>query len=65
MNRPMAPIPLPTGPMLLKFHPKLSSTLVVVSHNGTFQFIDTQAGPTARFYQVCIIIFRIYIQIVI
>ena len=43
MQQFMNPIQIKTGAFMLKYHPKLSSTLFVVSQ-GFFQICDTQAG---------------------
>lgn len=36
----MSPIPFPTPPALVKFHPRLSSTVIVASSDGRVQTID-------------------------
>ena len=49
----LPPLPFPIGPSHLKFHPKLSSTILAASQNGQFQICDI-ANPNANvaFFQV-------------
>ena len=43
-----------SGPTLLKFHPKLSSTLLVASARGVFTLADAGGAPYSHYEQVCI-----------
>lgn len=43
-----------SGPTLLKFHPKLSSTLLVASARGVFTLADAGGATYSRYEQVCI-----------
>ena len=38
--RPLSPIPFPSPPALVKFHPRLTSTVVVASAEGRVQILD-------------------------
>ena len=40
------------GPPLLKFHPKLSSTLLVASARGVFTLADANGAAYSRYEQV-------------
>lgn len=40
MMRPLLPVAFAAGPMLLRFHPKLTSTAIVSSQTGLFQVVD-------------------------
>lgn len=43
----------PPGAFLLKFHPKFSSSLFIVSQNGQIQICEAQGDPTSlQMYQV-------------
>jgi PAB-dependent poly(A)-specific ribonuclease subunit 2 len=42
MMRILRPLNFPPGALLLKFHPKFSSTLIIVSQAGQFQLCDAQ-----------------------
>ena len=42
-----------SGPTLLKFHPKLSSTLLVASARGVFTLADANGAAYSRYEQVC------------
>ena len=42
-----------SGPTLLKFHPKLSSTLLVASARGVFTLADAGGATYSRYEQVC------------
>lgn len=53
--RSLPPIAFPTGPSMLKFHPKFYSTVVIVSQNGQFQLCDVQGDPSMasmQYYQI-------------
>lgn len=51
--RPLPPLQTHGMPCLLRFLPKFTSTMVVVSGDGTFQLLDTEAGETSESrYQV-------------
>ncbi|KAI8820757.1 ubiquitin carboxyl-terminal hydrolase-domain-containing protein [Fimicolochytrium jonesii] len=49
--RALAPIPFPSGPTFLRFHPRLTSTVVGASPNGQFQFCNAVNTSEATFYQ--------------
>ena len=40
MNKFLTPISFPTGPAIVKFHPKYPTTLVTIAHNGDFLIGD-------------------------
>ena len=50
--RPMSPIPFPTPPALVKFHPRLSSTVVVSSAEGRVQMLDLREVGKGSVFQV-------------
>lgn len=53
--RPLSPIPFPSPPALVKFHPKLSSTVLVLSAEGRGQMLDLKNlvnGHTGSLFQV-------------
>ena len=50
--RPLAPISFPSGPCFLRMHPKLSTTVFIVSHSGQFHVLDVVNTSDIRFYQV-------------
>ena len=41
-----------SGPTLLRFHPKLSSTLLVASARGVFTLADANGAAYSRYEQV-------------
>lgn len=41
-----------SGPAMLKFHPKLSSTLLVASARGVFTMADANGAAYSRYEQV-------------
>ena len=41
-----------SGPAMLKFHPKLSSTLLVASARGVFTLADANGAAYSRYEQV-------------
>ena len=41
-----------SGPAMLKFHPKLSSTLLVASSHGVFTLADANGAAYSRYEQV-------------
>ena len=43
-----------SGPSMLKFHPKLSSTLLVASARGVFTLADAGGAAYSHYEQVCI-----------
>ncbi|TPX57736.1 hypothetical protein PhCBS80983_g03604 [Powellomyces hirtus] len=49
--RALAPIPFPSGPSYLRFHPRLSSTVLAASQNGQFQMCNAVNTAEASFYQ--------------
>lgn len=44
--RVLLPLSVPTGPYFTRFHPKFSSTIVVVSQQGRYELCDVQSGVT-------------------
>lgn len=48
-----------SGPALLNFHPKLSSTLLVASARGTFTLADANGAAYSRYEQVLILVCNI------
>ncbi|GAB5593792.1 poly(A)-specific ribonuclease [Umbelopsis nana] len=56
--RSLAPIPFPSGPVFLKMHPRLSTTVFIVSQSGQFQVCDVTNvamglhTPAGQFYQI-------------
>ncbi|CAO3669082.1 unnamed protein product [Umbelopsis vinacea] len=56
--RSLAPIPFPSGPVFLKMHPRLSTTVFIVSQSGQFQVCDVTNlamglhAPAGQFYQI-------------
>jgi len=44
--RVLLPLSVPTGPYFVRFHPKFSSTIVVVSQQGRYELCDVQSGVT-------------------
>ncbi len=52
--RPLSPIAFPPGALFLKFHPKFSSSLFIVSQNGQLQLCEAQGDLTnVQMYHVC------------
>ncbi|KAJ3140255.1 poly(A)-specific ribonuclease [Geranomyces variabilis] len=49
--RALAPIPFPSVPNYLRFHPRLSSTVVAAAQNGQFQISNAANTAEASFYQ--------------
>ncbi|CAG8494661.1 13748_t:CDS:10 [Funneliformis mosseae] len=49
--RPLVPMPFPTGPCFLKMHPKLSTTVFIVSQSGQFHVCDIGNTSDIHFYQ--------------
>ena len=43
-----------SGPTLLKFHPKLSSTLLVASARGVFTLADASGAAYSHYEQGCV-----------
>lgn len=53
MMQMLPPISFPFGTIALKFHPKFSSTLIIVSQTGVFQLCDVQGSlDTIQNYHV-------------
>ncbi|KAJ2956748.1 hypothetical protein NQZ79_g7424 [Umbelopsis isabellina] len=56
--RALAPIPFPSGPIFLRMHPRLSTTVFIVSQSGQFQVCDVSNlamglhAPAGQFYQI-------------
>lgn len=48
----MATIPFSAGPALLRFHPRLSSTLLVAASSGIFSLAQIQGAPYTPMTQV-------------
>ena len=44
--RPLPPITFPPGAFLLKFHPKFTSSLFIISQSGQLQFCEAQGDLT-------------------
>jgi hypothetical protein len=54
MMQMLRPIAFPPGAFSLKFHPKFSSTLIIVSQSGAFQLCDAQGTlGLVQNYHVC------------
>ncbi|RIA93213.1 ubiquitin carboxyl-terminal hydrolase-domain-containing protein [Glomus cerebriforme] len=49
--RPLVPMSFPTGPCFLKMHPKLSTTVFIVSRSGQFHVCDIGNPSNIHFYQ--------------
>ncbi|TPX70585.1 hypothetical protein SpCBS45565_g01672 [Spizellomyces sp. 'palustris'] len=49
--RALPPIPFPSGPNYLHFHPKISSIILAASQNGQFQLCDVANASNVRFFQ--------------
>ncbi|CAG8580781.1 604_t:CDS:10 [Cetraspora pellucida] len=49
--RPLAPIPFYSGPCFIRMHPKLSTTVFVVSRSGQFHVCDVGNVSDIHFYQ--------------
>ncbi|KAJ3043872.1 poly(A)-specific ribonuclease [Rhizophlyctis rosea] len=48
----LPPLPFPVGPSLLKFHPKLSGTILAASQSGQFQICDVaNQSSNVSFFQ--------------
>mgnify|MGYP001590630176 FL=1 len=50
--RPMSPIPFPSPPALVKFHPRQPSTVVVASAEGRVQLLDLREVGRGSVFQV-------------
>jgi PAB-dependent poly(A)-specific ribonuclease subunit 2 len=54
MMQMLHPISFPLGAFSLKFHPKFSSTVIIVSQSGAFQLCDAQGTlGVVQNYHVC------------
>ena len=57
--REITPLSFPSGPVLLQFMPKLSSTVLAAAQSGAFQMVDYTHGVlahksnTQRIYNTC------------
>ncbi|GAA5946166.1 hypothetical protein JCM3765_000141 [Sporobolomyces pararoseus] len=50
--RPLSPIPFPTPPALVRFHPRLSGNVVVASADGRVQMLDLKDVSKSTVFQV-------------
>lgn len=50
--RPLSPIPFPTPPALVRFHPRLSGNVVVASAEGRVQILDLKEVGKGSVFQV-------------
>ncbi|GAA6005194.1 hypothetical protein JCM11491_002615 [Sporobolomyces phaffii] len=50
--RPLSPIPFPTPPALVRFHPRLSGNVVVASADGRVQLLDLKDVGKSSVFQV-------------
>ncbi|GAA5868955.1 hypothetical protein JCM16303_000318 [Sporobolomyces ruberrimus] len=50
--RPLSPIPFPTPPALVRFHPRLSGNVVVASSDGRVQLLDLKDVSKSSVFQV-------------
>ncbi|CAG8616504.1 10808_t:CDS:10, partial [Acaulospora morrowiae] len=49
--RPLVPMSFPSGPCFLKMHPKLSTTVFIMSRSGQFHVCDVGNASGTHFYQ--------------
>lgn len=52
--RPLTPIPFPTPPAFVKFHPRLSGNVVVASADGRVQILDLKDVGKSSVFQVAV-----------
>ncbi|GJN87292.1 hypothetical protein Rhopal_000240-T1 [Rhodotorula paludigena] len=50
--RPLTPIPFPTPPALVRFHPRLSGNVVVASSDGRVQHLDLKDVSKSNVFEV-------------
>ncbi|BGO90283.1 hypothetical protein NBRC10512_004804 [Rhodotorula toruloides] len=50
--RPLTPIPFPTPPALVRFHPRLSGNVIVASSEGRVQILDLKDVGKSSVFQV-------------
>lgn len=51
--RPLSPIPFPTPPAFVRFHPRLQSTVIVASAEGRIQTLDLKdVSKSSSLFQV-------------
>lgn len=48
----LVPVPFPSGPSLVRMHPKLSTTAIICSATGQFHIVDTGNSIDAKLQQV-------------
>lgn len=50
--RPLSPIPFPVPPAFVRFHPRISSTVIVSSLEGRVQMLDLKDVAKGTIFQV-------------
>lgn len=50
--RPLSPIPFPTPPAMMRFHPRLQSTVIVATAEGRIQILDIKEVGKSTSFQV-------------
>lgn len=50
--RPLSPIPFPTPPAFVRFHPRISGTAVVASAEGRVQILDLKEVGKGAVFQI-------------